>query len=120
MTRTARRKTQVSVLLPVKSDTNQLADLLPFPTDQLTLVRYMERGLSIRHLFPASGREEGRPICRAELKMVDGQWLAVGMCGKKLHTEESYQRHVKSQHLGDPNRGSLQDLVQTSTCIHFR
>ena len=66
--RIARRKIQTSVLPLVEFTTNHLADLLPFPTEQQTLVQYMKRGLLVQNHFPTSGGI----ICRGRAE--DGQW----------------------------------------------
>ena len=59
-------------MLPlVKSIANLLVDL-PFPTDQLTLVQYTEKELSVRNHFPMSGSEQAGDHLPARGR--DGQW----------------------------------------------
>jgi hypothetical protein len=74
---------------------------LPFPDDRDMLVDYLERGLSLRYLFPKVGSEkEGKIVCLARLMLIGGIWKHTSaVCGSEEKTFESYQRHIKSTHL---------------------
>jgi hypothetical protein len=74
---------------------------LPFPDDRDMLVDYLERGLSLRCLFPKLGSEkEGGIVCLGRLVLIGGIWKRTPtVCGVEEKTSENYQRHIKCIHL---------------------
>jgi len=73
----------------------------PFPDDRDQLVHFLTQGLSLRHLLPREGSEEhGRIVCKSRLRLVGAFWWHGQVCNKEERTMESYQRHVKTAHLG--------------------
>lgn len=89
---------------------------LPFPYDRDRLVMYLEEGLSLRHLFPSS--QQGTRIrCEAELELVGNRWRRTRVCNESKGSLESYQRHIKSKHLGatreSDSRVAVDHIVNT-------
>jgi len=85
---------------------------LEFPRNRDTLVDYLSRGLSLRHLLPKDGTErQGRITCKARLILFESGWVQTGTCNRRESTWESYQRHIKRDHLGIHGKSLSMDFV---------